>query len=97
MAYFANGTEGETYEHNVCSRCAHYGDETKMCPVWELHLLFNYDQNKDEQLTLVLDTLIPRKGIHNDLCSMFHPANDEWAEHGANYQKWLESKEQQKP
>lgn len=95
MAYFSNSTEGETYEHNVCSRCIHYKGDTvdEMCPVWEIHLLFNYDQEDDSELKLAMDTLIPRRGIYNDLCSMFHPAKPEWAEHGKNYQEWIAAKE----
>lgn len=93
MAYFSNGTEGESYEHNVCSRCIHYGDETKMCPVWELHLLYNYGQTDDKHVELFLNTLIPRRGVYNDLCSMWHPARAEWADHGANYKAWLQKVE----
>lgn len=95
MGYFANGTEGKTYEHNVCSRCAHYPKEIDdpFCAVWEIHLLYNYDQ--DGPIEGILDALIPRQGVYNGLCAMFQPAKPEWAEHGENYKKWLEERTKQ--
>lgn len=41
MAYFSNGTEGEMYQEQYCSRCWH--DRNQDCPIWLLHLNHNYD------------------------------------------------------
>ena len=73
MAYFSNGSEGDNYEHNYCSRCIHGSwlreDDGKMCAVMEAHLLKNYEEcnNKDS----ILHILIPRDGIWNAECRMF--------------------------
>ena len=73
MGYFANGTEGEIFIARYCSKCAHYsGDESVYgCPVWDAHLLANYDQGENDDLALVLDILIPRDGTSNAKCAMF--------------------------
>lgn len=77
MGYFSNGTEGEIYEEQYCSRCIHgpENDSPGMCPIWSLHLLWNYEQNGSDPpiqaKKMALDILIPRKGIHNQECSMF--------------------------
>ena len=43
MGYFSNGTEGECYYDQYCSRCIHNGDEDgPYCPVWALHKEHNY-------------------------------------------------------
>ena len=95
MGYVANGTEGEFYEAAICSRCIHYKDpnaddwDGETCAVWMIHLLHNYGQ-KDEAKE-IMDLLIPRKGVDNDLCSMFHPAKEEWVNHGKDYQEWIET------
>ncbi len=73
MGYFANGTEGDMYEEEFCSRCVHYGDMDKdeLCPVWEAHLLYSYDDcNKPES---ILHILIPRDDLtgDNEQCRMF--------------------------
>ena len=82
MGYFSNGAEGEMYERDVCSKCAHHNDGA--CPVLELHMSYNYDQfpehakpeMKHEAQTVkrMLDALIPRKKdtCWNDVCAMFH-------------------------
>lgn len=68
MGYFANSTEGLVYEERYCWRCVHNLDEYS-CPVWEAHLLWNYDEcnNKDS----VLHKMIPRNGITNEQCIFF--------------------------
>ncbi len=92
MGYFSNGTEGEMYAEEYCSRCVHWKDNGSGChgcPVWDLHFLHNYDQlpsDKDspEQtkgrrlLASVLGTLIPRNkdDLGNQQCAMFHPADE---------------------
>jgi hypothetical protein len=72
MGYFSNGTEGECYFEDYCSKCVHNGDgEGPMCPVWALHLELNYDEcNKPES---ILHRLIPRTegGLSNGQCKMF--------------------------
>lgn len=75
MGYFANGSEGMTYEEYWCRRCVHVGPEDGPgCAVWLAHLLYNYDQHKDENLAEVLNVLIPRDaGGQNQECAMFTP------------------------
>lgn len=70
MGYFSNGTEGMDYEAKWCSRCLH---APVGCAVWAAHLLFNYDQHKNEQLKQCLDAMIPRSkdGLGNLKCKMF--------------------------
>lgn len=73
MGYFSNGTEGEFYFAEYCSRCIH-NDETKGCPVWMLHMEYNYEEcNKPHSF---LHVLIPRSKdrLGNERCSMFVPA-----------------------
>jgi len=40
MGYFSNGSEGIDFEAHYCSKCIHEQD----CPVWELHLDWDYLQ-----------------------------------------------------
>lgn len=70
MAYFSNGTEGEDYEAQWCSRCVHL-DDPPMCAVWEAHLLANYDERRNAESPL--HVLIPRSsdGLRNEQCRMF--------------------------
>lgn len=80
MGYFYCGTEGADYEENLCTKCVHNRNK-EGCPVWGLHLLFNYDQFKKdsegEALMAVLDMLIPRDESGNNLeCSMFIPLTE---------------------
>lgn len=93
MGYFSNGSEGEFYESAICGRCVHYRDnpDEDQCPVWTIHLLFNYDQHDNATVKDMMDGLIPRSDVpgYNDLCNMFHPAKEEWASHGKDYQEWL--------
>lgn len=77
MAYFPNGTSGDWYEQEYCSRCVHgkwlhdaTGD-VPMCAVMTAHLIHNYDEcNKPGS---ILHILIPRNGIDNEQCKMFLP------------------------
>jgi hypothetical protein len=71
MGYFSNGTEGESYYEEYCARCIHDDEDRGIhCPIWNLHLLHNYDEcNKKDSF---LHDLIPRnKGGWNDRCTMF--------------------------
>lgn len=68
MGYFSNGTEGEDYQEQYCSRCVH--DKNNDCAVWTAHLLNNCaDCNKPES---VLHMLIPRHECGNGQCRMFY-------------------------
>lgn len=85
MAYFSNGTEGMMYEERYCDKCLHStneDDEMYGCPVLDLHLFWNYEQNtghpeKDTELsnakTFALEMFIEREGIGNKKCKMFSP------------------------
>ena len=93
MGFFANGTEGEAYQANICERCINFKEDEygRTCPVWEIHLDYNSVQD-DNNIEVILSILIPRRGIHNDICAMFHPAKPEYADLGERYHAWLESK-----
>ncbi len=70
MGYFANGTSGEMYYDEYCSRCLHESGERK-CAVWFAHLIHNYKEcNNDDS---ILHLLIPRydNGLGNKQCAMF--------------------------
>ena len=72
MGYFPNGTAGEIYYDQWCSRCIHEremreGSDGPGCPIWAAHLLWNYDDKRKE----FLDWFIPRDGLHNEQCKMF--------------------------
>lgn len=66
MGYFPNGTAGDIFENEVCSKCVHYGD----CAVWDVHIFRNYDQLKkgNEMLRDTLNMLIPDNKLE---CKMF--------------------------
>lgn len=73
MGYFSNGSEGEGYEQQYCSRCLH-NDPANGCPVWDAHLLHAYGENgKNSAGEQILDMLIPRAkdGLGNKRCVMF--------------------------
>lgn len=70
MGYFSNGTEGEMFEDQWCSRCVHSdisaGREIGVdppCPVLFAHHLFAYDLCNEEEHPgkVILDLLIPPK------------------------------------
>lgn len=75
MGYFSNGEEGERYQAEYCERCLH--DVNQDCPILLIHLLFNYDQHRDENLKTVLDAFIPWDGIYNGECKMFIENTDD--------------------
>lgn len=67
MGYFSNGTEGEMYVDQVCSKCVH----NEGCTVMALHMMHNYAEcNKPDSF---LHVLIPRRenGLGNKKCTMF--------------------------
>jgi hypothetical protein len=72
VGYFANGTEGEMFEQQWCSRCVHsdwrpgkeFGDaDNPPCPVWLAHSLHSYHlcNSPDDPGKQILDMLIPIK------------------------------------
>lgn len=72
MGYFSNGSEGMDYYEAYCSKCVF--DKDQSCPIWNLHLLHNYDEcNKDGSF---LHKLIPRSKDHlsNEECKFYMPA-----------------------
>lgn len=75
MGRFANGMMGDCYEADNCNSCWHGADKEKGCPVWLLHLLWNYDQKDGDDKTLALETFIPTTGapLWNKKCTMFIP------------------------
>ncbi len=72
MGYFSNSTEGLDYQHQYCRRCQNHrgpSEEEKSCPIWDVHLMFNYDEcNNPESF---LGYFIPRNGLINEQCNMF--------------------------
>lgn len=74
MGYFSNGTEGEMYEEEFCSRCVHYGEAGESCAILQVHAIWNYDQNRKDKKEIrdLLDDLIPRLNDGNEECNMFH-------------------------
>ena len=94
MGYFSNGSEGATYEENVCARCAHGQNPEDGCAVWLAHLMYNYDQSKNPELKDVLSLLIPESNVpgYNDFCTMFHPISPTYADLKEQYQEWLKAR-----
>ena len=75
MGYFSNGEEGRNYESKYCDHCIHNQDDEKGCPVWGMHMLWNYEQGdgKDDVKKNALEWFIPRSddGLENGTCEMF--------------------------
>lgn len=69
MGYFSNGTEGADYQERYCFRCIH--DIAESCPVWNAHLLHNYEECNNK--SSILHHLIPKTddGLGNRRCTMF--------------------------
>jgi hypothetical protein len=86
MAYFPNGTAGMDYADQYCANCVHENPDGPYCPIWELHVLNNYEQcgkGKTAQAwKTVLSTLIPetKDGLGAEQCSMFVAKADPEAE-----------------
>ena len=83
MGYFSNGAEGADWRVNNCERCAnsHPVNGSDGCPIWDLHLLHNYDQMPEHAKTdqakgeamawsAALGMLIKRDGLSNE-CTLF--------------------------
>ncbi len=79
MAYFPNGTSGMVFEEEYCDKCMNRRDlkdgRGPGCPIWDIHMLFNYDQHKEtdegKRTKEILEILIPTKDLWADECSMF--------------------------
>jgi hypothetical protein len=86
MAYFPNGSAGMDYADQYCANCVHENPDDPYCPIWELHVLNNYEQcgkGKTAQAwKTVLSTLIPETadGLGAEQCSMFLAKADPEAE-----------------
>jgi hypothetical protein len=65
MGYFPNGTAGDLYEQEFCSRCIHRDgpDGKGSCAVMLAHLLHNYDECNNPNS--ILEYLIPRGNPKN--------------------------------
>lgn len=75
MAYFPNGSSGEYYQSQFCERCRNYRDEDDGrgfgCPIWDAHMIHNYERADNLAVKSILDILIPMDGIEVKQCSMF--------------------------
>jgi hypothetical protein len=64
VGYFSNGTEGEMYEEQWCSRCVHDDpDRNIFCPVLMAHHLWNYTECMKPDS--VLHKMIPRETFND--------------------------------
>lgn len=90
MAYFPNGTSGMMYQ-NLCENCWNWRDLDDGrgfgCPIWDLHMLWNYDQiehslhrikkAKAKIVKEALEHFIPtREDGFPDQCKMFLSKNE---------------------
>lgn len=72
MAKFSNGTEGMMYNEQFCEQCINWEidpeTDTPGCPIWDVHLLFDYEDNSLHNS--LLDFLIPQSefNIKQELC-----------------------------
>jgi hypothetical protein len=74
MGYFSNGSEGDSYEAQYCSRCVHLPQSRdKGCPVFGAHFFYNYEQSTSAAVKDILTMLIPRdeRGA-NGQCALFY-------------------------
>jgi hypothetical protein len=82
MGFFANGTEGQIFQELYCEKCINYrkreGESTEGCPIWDLHLLFNYKQFGSKECKEMLEFLIKLEKVdteHGEIktnsCTMF--------------------------
>ena len=76
MGYFSNGSAGDSYIAQWCLRCVNWrdrhDDRGEGCPVYDLHLLYNYDQHKKDSTKRALEMFIPRdEHGGNGRCQMF--------------------------
>ena len=60
MVYFSNSGEGMWLDEQCCE-CIHE-DETALCPIAEIQLMYNYDQVGNELAEKIMDKLISKGG-----------------------------------
>jgi hypothetical protein len=82
MAYFSNGTSGIMYQEKYCNRCTNQidlGDNRGIgCPVWDMHLVSNYDREKKPEIATILDSFIPMDDhMTPKQCVMFNQTDGE--------------------
>lgn len=81
MGYFANGTEGMSYQDHYCQKCENWtareGDSGVGCPIIDMHMIDNYELCNVEDN--YLNKLIPisENGLYNEKCVMFLPQKKE--------------------
>lgn len=96
MGYFPNGTAGMRYQSMFCDRCMNH-DEDEGCPIWGLHLDWNYEQNRDtpegEAKKTALSNFIPDDGPEPQRCRMFLRSPDEEPPEGEAYRMAVEMQE----
>ncbi len=72
MAYFSNGSEGGAWTAANCEVCWH--DRNEDCPIWALHLDYNYAQcgktSKAKLLKAILSSLVPMDGLFAGPCRL---------------------------
>ena len=76
MAYFPNGSSGDAYMVKWCCLCRNWRDlddgRGPGCPVWDLHMVHNYDAVKNKDLKRTLNSFIPtNKEGYPEKCTMF--------------------------
>lgn len=77
MACFVNSTESAHYQSQYCDRCQNWRDngEAPGCPVWDLHLLWNYEQMEALGVSVTkregLEVFIPGHDDRPQACRMF--------------------------
>lgn len=91
MAYFPNGTSGTIFQEKYCDNCWNHrdlnDDRGSGCPVWDWHMIWNYDQIADSKADNIkvaeskvykasLEHFIPtgKDGFPKE-CLMFLPRN----------------------
>jgi hypothetical protein len=79
MAYFSNGSSGDRYMENWCERCRNFkrreDEDTEGCPIWDLHLMYNYNEN--ELHAKMRDHFIPMDKKYNpQQCRMFETTGE---------------------
>lgn len=79
MGYFPNGTSFEIFHSTFCQHCQNwrYDEDTDafVCPIMDLHLVWNYDDDKTKQKAL--SHFIEGTGIEEHECRMFLPHDSE--------------------
>lgn len=82
MAYFSNGMEADLWQSSQCQLCRNWKDsaDDEGCPIWDAHVLYNYDGVRESKVGALLHILIPmEKSPQGDFageCSMFDPIGE---------------------